>query len=225
LEPPEARPVGDKAERSSSWDSGISTSPQPVRSRTALLVIATLGLSMAVSAGAILWAKRSFNAPPPQVAGSSEEQDPEPLEVAATEAERASVIIETSPPAQIRVNGEDAGFSPVTLSNLEPGVARVKVYDSVKGFSKEQAFMLKPGDNGVRRVVVGLGTLELRIQPSATVILDGRNLGRTPLEPLSLYEGMHGLKLESAELNKTVLVPVRIEAGETRVLHLDLAAP
>jgi serine/threonine protein kinase len=158
-------------------------------------------------------------------AASPSPAPPSTAEPAVEPTPLASVVFESSPPAQLRVNGRFAGFSPVTMRNLEPGLTRVEAYDSVKGFSKKQAFVLQPGDNGVQRVVVGRGTLELLIRPSAAVTLDGRKLGHTPLEPLPLYEGHHELKLENRALNKLVLMPVVIEAGQTHVLRLDLEKP
>jgi serine/threonine protein kinase len=272
------RPMSELVEAASGLDpdSDSSTLSLSVGLRRILIVAAAVGLVLTVSAGAVLWGKRSqllgkgqvaqpelvqppakppaggaaqpvhvprpqppSEAPAPQAlqqpptpegapeapssAGSAPAAEPPPsTEHPPEKAARASVVIEASPPAQIKVNGRRAGFSPVYLRNLEPGPARVKVYDSIRGFSKEQIFLLKPGDNGVKRITVGIGTLEFRLPPSTTVILDGRNLGRTPLAPLSLYEGMYALRLENSELDKSLSVPVEIEAGKTRVLDLNL---
>jgi serine/threonine-protein kinase len=92
----------------------------------------------------------------------------------------------------------------------------------VKGFAKRRTFPLKPGDNGVLLVEVQQATLELRVRPKTRVFLDGKQLGETPLEPIRLYEGKHGLRLESEELGKEIIIPLDIQAGEHHVIKFDL---
>ncbi|WP_224362865.1 serine/threonine protein kinase [Hyalangium versicolor] len=134
----------------------------------------------------------------------------------------ASVVLESSPPAQIRINGQFAGFASATVSRLPPGPVHVEVYDSVKGLRKRQTIVLEPGDNGVQRILVEQGTLELRIVPFATVYVDGKLLGVTPLGPISLYEGTHDLRLENTELGKSLHESFTIEPGKTLVLKYSL---
>jgi serine/threonine-protein kinase len=134
----------------------------------------------------------------------------------------AEAVFESSPPAQIRVNGQFVGLSPVTLRNLAPGLVQVEVYDSVKGFTKRRTFVLGPGDNGVLRVEVKQAALELRVRPKTAVFLDGKYLGLTPLEPIHLYEGKHGLRLESEELSKQIITTLTLQPGEHRVFEFDM---
>ncbi|HYH98527.1 serine/threonine protein kinase, partial [Hyalangium sp.] len=140
----------------------------------------------------------------------------------AAQPRLATAVFSSSPPAQIRVNGQFVGLSPVTLRNLTPGTVHVEVYDSVKGFSKQRTFDLEPGDNGVLKVSVERATLELRIHPYAVVILDGKHLGPTPLEPISLYEGKHGLRLENEELGKHLITTLTIGPGEAHVFKFNM---
>ncbi|KFE65244.1 Serine/Threonine protein kinase [Hyalangium minutum] len=145
-------------------------------------------------------------------------------EPAREQPQLATAVLSSSPPAQIRVNGQFVGLSPVTLRNQPPGPLQVEVYDSVRGFSKRHTFVLVPGDNGALHIPVNKGTLELRIHPSAAVILDGKRLGHTPLEPITLYEGTHGLRLENEELGKHLITTVTITPGEATVFQFDFAA-
>jgi hypothetical protein len=152
-------------------------------------------------------------APPAPPAAPVRSPEPPPL---------ATAVFESSPPAQIRVNGQFVGLSPVTLRNLVPGLVQVEVYDSVKGFAKRRTFVLGPGDNGVLQVEVKRATLELRIRPKTAVFLDGKYLGLTPMEPIHLYEGKHGLRLESEELSKQIITTLTLQPGEHHVFEFDM---
>lgn len=160
--------------------------------------------------------------PPVEPTPSAQRAEPEP---SSERRELASAVISSTPPAQIRVNGQFVGLSPVTLRNHPPGPIQVEVYDSVKGFSKRDTFVLEPGDNGALHVPVRQGTLELRIHPAAAVTLDGKHLGLTPIEPITLYEGLHGLLLENAALSKRLSTTVTISPGEATVFEFDFEAP
>ena len=142
---------------------------------------------------------------------------PVPVPVAAPAALLASLDIETSPPLQIRVNGKFIGTSTATASGLPPGEVRVEVYDSKLGISKEQSFNLVAGSNGTRRIVVGQGSLEFRVRPFATVFLDGKPLGQTPIPALQVYEGRHSVKLVNKDLGKEVSTEYVVKAGQPNI--------
>ncbi len=61
--------------------------------------------------------------------------------------------------------------------------------------------------------------LELRVRPYATVYLDGRELGDTPLEPQLVPVGRHVVRLVNEKLGKDVEVPVVVTAPETIFKH------
>jgi len=161
---------------------------------------------------------------PPVETKTAPRPSPAAPEPAPEQPQLATAVLSSSPPAQIRVNGRFVGLSPVTLRDQPLGPVQVEVYDSVKGFSKHRTFVLEPGDNGELQIPVRQGTLELRIHPSAAVILDGKRLGETPLQPITLYEGTHGLRLENDQLGKHLITTVTIEPGETFVFQFDMEA-
>lgn len=163
-------------------------------------------------------------APVPSPVESTPFSQPAAPETSSEQPQLASAVLSSTPPAQIRVNGHFVGLSPVTLRNHPPGPIHVEVYDSVKGFSKRQTFVLEPGDNGALEIPVHQGTLKLQIQPSAAVTLDGKHLGLTSTEPITLYEGLHSLQLESAALNKRLSTTVTIAPGEATVFQFDFEA-
>jgi serine/threonine-protein kinase len=63
------------------------------------------------------------------------------------------------------------------------------------------------------------GTLELRIRPYATVTIDGRPVGDTPLPVQVLSVGHHKVRLVNPTLGKDVLLDVQIRPGENTLKH------
>jgi serine/threonine-protein kinase len=63
------------------------------------------------------------------------------------------------------------------------------------------------------------GRLELRIRPYATVYLDDRRLGDTPLPAQVVPVGKHKLRLVNEKLGKEVTLDVTVGAGTTIVKH------
>ena len=63
------------------------------------------------------------------------------------------------------------------------------------------------------------GRLELRIRPYATVFLDDRKLGDTPLPAISVSVGRHKLRLVNPAFGKNVELNIVIHPGENVVKH------
>ncbi len=63
------------------------------------------------------------------------------------------------------------------------------------------------------------GKLEFRIRPYATVYLDDRKLGDTPLPAMTVPVGKHKIRLVNAALSKDVELNVVIKPGENVVKH------
>ncbi len=71
----------------------------------------------------------------------------------------------------------------------------------------------------VRPVAARSGRLEFRIRPYATVFLDERKLGDTPLPTQVVPVGKHTLRLVNEALGKNVTIEVVIKPGENIVKH------
>ena len=67
-----------------------------------------------------------------------------------------------------------------------------------------------------------LADVEFRVFPYATVFLDGRKLGDTPLQPLKVSEGRHVVRLVNAEEHKAVSVSYVVKAGQRNVFRYEL---
>ena len=122
----------------------------------------------------------------------------------------------------VRVNGKAVGRAPAEVRGILPGAVDVEVFDARAGFSKKQTFDVRAGDNGTLPFEIGKGSLHLWVRPYATVMLDGKVLGQTPLAPIELYEGRYQLKLVNAELGKEKVVEYVVRAGANHVFKANL---
>lgn len=75
------------------------------------------------------------------------------------------------------------------------------------------------GQPEVKPAPVRMGRLELRIRPYATVFLDDKLLGDTPLAPVNVPVGNHKLVLVNQKLGKNVTLDVHIKPGDNVVKH------
>ncbi len=64
--------------------------------------------------------------------------------------------------------------------------------------------------------------LEFRIRPYATVLLDGKSLGQTPLAPIEVTVGSHTVQLINKELGKDVTRSVEVKAGRSNQFKYNL---
>jgi eukaryotic-like serine/threonine-protein kinase len=64
--------------------------------------------------------------------------------------------------------------------------------------------------------------LEFRIRPYATVFLDGKALGQTPLAPVQVPIGTHTVRLINRDLGKDVTRDFEVKAGQSNIFKHDL---
>ena len=102
---------------------------------------------------------------------------------------------------------------------LPAGKQQLRLFDGAMRIDKVFAVTIKAGELTRSAVSIGKGRLDLRVSPWATVKLDGKSLGNTPIPVQELYEGAHQLELANPELGKTRKLEVRVSAGETRVVR------
>ena len=157
--------------------------------------------------------------PDPDRTGEASEVSPERERYPAT----ASFRVDSRPRGLVRINGKLVGLSPVKIQNQPIGTVWVEVSNPEKAFIKQQSFELAAGDNGTKVVMVAKGTVEFNIRPSATVVLDGKRLGDTPLPPVQAYEGRHSLRLVNRETNHEVSLDFVVKPGRTNMFKYDLS--
>jgi len=118
--------------------------------------------------------------------------------------------VSTTPPAIILVDGRRVGSGSRRL-RLRPGRHLVEARLEGGG-SKSLPVTVVAGRSKLQRITLGRGRLKVLVQPWATVWLDGRKVGETPLAPLSLYEGTYQLLLRNRQLGREERVRVRVRA-------------
>ena len=155
------------------------------------------------------------------------------------------LTIETDPPgATIRVDGQEAGLSPLTLDTLELGEHSVSATLEGRITAERQVKLENPGERAM--VVLALapepvapppppppdpprqtkkvltGKLTLDTTPWTRVFLRGRKLGDTPLIGVALPAGKHQLKLINEEKKISTIIEVDIRSGQTTSKKLRL---
>ncbi|NTX64652.1 protein kinase [Myxococcus sp. CA051A] len=75
-----------------------------------------------------------------------------------------------------------------------------------------------------RAKVVATGMLEFRIRPYAKVVLNGKDLGQTPIDPIAAPEGKNTIKLINHELGKEVTQTFVVKAGQNNTFKYNFHA-
>jgi serine/threonine-protein kinase len=234
------------AARSSTGDSMPSrpieedtTLEQPSRARPQVLMFAGAAVLLLLLSVAAFFALRPAPAPvpppPPVVISPPEPVRPPP----PPEPAPPVLTIETDPPgAQISVNGELAGSSPLVLDTLTLGEHTVVATLEGRKEASRQVNLAHPGERAM--VVLQLapepkprptsapeqprarGKLTLDTTPWTRVFLRGRKLGDTPLIDVTLPAGRHQLKLVNEEKKISTVIEVDIRPGQTTSKKLRL---
>ncbi len=110
----------------------------------------------------------------------------------------------------------EAGSSPPLLQpSISPPPLPVQKPTPVRPKPLSRSVEAKP-------VVLGKSLVEFRVLPYATVILDGKELGTTPLPAVEVLEGRHTIRLINRELGKDTSHTFRVKAGKPYVFKLNL---
>jgi serine/threonine-protein kinase len=136
--------------------------------------------------------------------------------------------VDSLPPgAMVWLDGVDVGTTPLTLSDLSPGEHQVSVMK--EGFVRATEVVTVDGDAPplVFALQAARALLSITSTPSpAAVFVDGEEVGRTPLEELSLEEGAHQVEVRHRGFDP---FRARVEARPGESLHyvarLTPAAP
>ncbi|HET6984718.1 MAG TPA: protein kinase [Myxococcaceae bacterium] len=111
-------------------------------------------------------------------------------------AKESTVRLESTPKLKVRMGGKIVGTTPVTLTvPAQDAPVELEFFDTTLGVSKAEQLTLKPGDNGIHKVEIARGKLVLKVDEGVTVSVDGKAMGTTPLDPISLFEGKHTVQL------------------------------
>jgi TonB family protein len=196
--------------------------PAVVLAAAAALVVA-LGLG-----GWALW-KRVVTAPASKEAAA---MDPSQSGVAPAAATGTLRVDAQPAAARVVVNGEEKGPVPLVLSDLPLGVYEVRI--EAKGYDPQKRDVTLTGEAPAGDVKVSLaraavaaeamGTLAVESSPSgATVVVDGRRAGKTPLVAFALKAGTRKVRV-SLDGHETWSDSVDVETGGVARLTVRLKA-
>jgi serine/threonine-protein kinase len=125
-------------------------------------------------------------------------------------------------PAEVLINGRPVGGVPLSRAEVRPGSYTLQVRSATMGYAITRAIDLQPGGHLDVRLTPRKGTLRILVRPWATVVLDGKPLGTTPLAPASLYEGPHRLELTNDKLRARKVVQIQVRPGREEVVKVRL---
>lgn len=124
-----------------------------------------------------------------------------------------TLIVTSSPPMTILVDGKEAGVDVVTLE-LPPGKHTVVGKDGAS--TVKRVVTLKPGGTERVSLRVEKGALAIEAPAGSEVIIDGKRLGETPLDAIQLTAGTHQVLVRKGGIDYRRSVP--ITAGVEMVL-------
>jgi hypothetical protein len=128
--------------------------------------------------------------------------------------------VESTPKLRVRLGDKVLGTTPLTVTVPPPGgVVELELFDPALGLSRTEQLELKQGENPVHRVVIPKGTLEFQLEDGVAVTIDGKSVGKAPLDPVQLYEGRHQVSLSKGEVKERRML--EIQGGETQVLEFS----
>jgi len=167
-------------------------------------IVAAVAVIAATAAGALVARQRLAAVTPPVTTGK--------------------MTVNTDPPgAEVEVDGEKRGRSPLTLS-LAAGAHTLVV--RANGESKTVPITIAAGADvsqylDLPKAGSGFGQLQVRTEPAgARISIDGTPLGKTPMTIIEIVPGEHAVTVES-DLG-TVTQKVTIEAGVQASLMVPL---
>jgi eukaryotic-like serine/threonine-protein kinase len=166
-------------------------------------------------------------------APSGGEPTPEPApegmpsaRAASTRGERDGTLnLDVTPSVNVFANGHALGHTPLRGVRLPAGRHRLRLIDRAAGIDTTVDVEVPRGRGVDKHVTIGKGRLRIKALPWADVTVDGRELGTTPMAPLSLYAGTHEVRLSyhpQGAPPKERVERVTLAAGADELLERDL---
>jgi len=198
------------------------------RSRLPLL----LGLTALVAIGAILGVvvmqrvTEPAATPPPSAVARPREPTapptPAPPPAPGPAMTTGKVRVATTPTVTVAEGKTELGTSPLELE-LPPGPHTLRLVNKAAGIDQEHVVTVTAGDS-VALEELSTGRLVVKAEPFASVKVDGKKLGETPVTLPKVFEGPHVVELFNTRYNETRRVEVKVRRGETRTVSVDFDA-
>ena len=169
---------------------------------------------LAVGSGVVLF--RST----PTSQGPSQPAPPAPMQAVPTPPPEPQPVVAAPPPAEpppvaaAQPEPPPVASEPVAAQASEPAGEKPSPEPTPPAPTEAQP---------VRRKAAK-AKLEFRIRPYATVFVDGKAIGQTPLKPVQVPIGTHTVRLINRDLGKDVTRTIEVKAGQANILKHDLSA-
>ncbi len=149
---------------------------------------------------------------------------PAPEPVAAPVAEppgMAKLTLTAAIPAKVSLDGKPVGRTPV---ELVVGVgAHLLVFEDLGGHAKQaRTIDVKANDTRTEEWKPERGKVIVRAVPWAEVFLDGKSLGMTPMEPVSLIAGRYTLAFTNKDTGKKDEKTIEVKPNLDTMVKIDL---
>jgi serine/threonine-protein kinase len=136
----------------------------------------------------------------------------------------ATLRVQTDGPASFVVDGTPLKPADDGALHLAAGRHTVQVSSPALAYSRTLTVDLKPSEAALRAVHGGKGQLRVAVTPWAELVVDGKSLGVTPLQPAELSEGSHLVTLRNSDLGVTTKRKILVLPNRESVLKVDLFA-
>jgi hypothetical protein len=132
--------------------------------------------------------------------------------------------LSVSTPVTVKIfeGKQELGSSPLEL-DLPPGPHTLRLSNKALGIDQSVEVTLTAGQTSTVNELAK-GNLMVKVEPWAYVKIDGKPLGQTPVSARGVYEGVHVVELNNTNLHETRRLEVKVKAGETRTISVNLEA-
>lgn len=161
--------------------------------------------------GALQFMQKNQGATQPTTAAPAQDNTPEPVPTPAPHKADPK-------PAPVEKKPEPAAPA------AEPKPAKTAAKEPAPKKTKATKGTAKAADSGTVDDA-DMATLKLSVTPWADVWVDGKKVGRTPLQPLKLKPGKHVIKLENGDWHVSRKDTVQLTAGGWGELAITFTPP
>jgi hypothetical protein len=138
---------------------------------------------------------------------------------------RGAISLTTTPSVNVFLGRTSLGKTPLKEASLPAGRNKLRLVSRESGIDYPLEVEVAAGETVTKSVTVGKGKLRIKALPWAQVVVDGNDLGTTPLPAQPLYAGTHTVVLTYKPENgtpKTKREQLSLQEGEDRLLEADL---
>jgi hypothetical protein len=134
------------------------------------------------------------------------------------------LVVQSTVPLSILRNGESIGNSEDGRIAIVPGPHELELSNDAAGYREATTIQIVPGQVTTLRPELPQSTLDIEARPTAKVLIDGREVGDTPLTQIALTIGLHEVILRHPDFPDR-RVSAYIKVGAPSKVSVDLSTP